>query len=367
MNPRNKRTLEQRVVEAARAALAENHYVSAIDIFLRMGLLAPSSLDAWRNGRIPYLEKVVQGNLHKISETMAIYRRWARDHNLNPSETAYQARTAGPRRDLQFSKSGDPAIELAYRTHYVSPELGEKKQEKLRERLSQAPELVVFDVVKDSQCSECQAQLERGSFLVMEAGQPLCLECADLDHLVYLPRGDATLTRRARKNSKLTAVVVRFSRSRGRYERQGALVEEEALAKAEAECLSDAEARARERERAAGRRIDQDERFTTQFAAKILDLFPRCPPEEARAIAEHASLRGSGRVGRSAAGRRLEETSLQLAVIASIRHRHTNYDEILMETADRRRARARVQDKIEELLGAWGPPDADAALDFSSS
>jgi hypothetical protein len=173
--------------------------------------------------------------------------------------------------------------------------------------------------------------------------------------LIYLPRGDATLTGRARKYSKLSAVVVRFSRARGRYERQGALVQEEALRKAEEECLSDADVRARRRERDAVRRVDEDEKTATALAAKILDLFPRCPPEEARTVAEHAAQRGTGRIGRTAAGRRLEEESVRLAVIASVRHRHTNYDEILMESADRPGARAQVRDEINEILRAWGP------------
>jgi len=56
---------------------------------------------------------------------------------------------------------------------------------------------------------------------------------SDLDHLVFLPSGDAALTRRATKASSLSAVVVRGSRSRKRYERQGVLVEEPALALAE--------------------------------------------------------------------------------------------------------------------------------------
>jgi hypothetical protein len=46
-----------------------------------------------------------------------------------------------------------------------------------------------------------------------------------------------------------------------------------------------------------------------------------------------------------------------LAIIASIRHRHTNYDEILMETADRPGARAQVRDKINQVLNAWGPAE----------
>jgi hypothetical protein len=358
MNSNDQRRFE-RVLEAANAALSEKGYVSPIDIFMRMGLLAPSHVESWRRGRLRYLEAAIQGNLSKISKTMSFFRKWARNRNLNPGETAYLARSTGPHRDLQFSKSGDPGIERLYRTHYVSPELSEKKQEKLREKLSQPPELVVFDIYKESRCSECETELAKGSLLVMEAERPLCLECADLGYLVYLPRGDATLTRRARKYSKLSAVVVRFSQGRRRYERQGALIEEAALQKAEEECLSDADMRSRGRERAAVRQIDEDEKVATQLAVKILDLFPRCPPEEARIIAEHAAQRGSGRIGRTAAGRRLEEESVRLAVIASVRHRHTKYDEILMESADRPWARAKVRREIDEILRAWGPPEQE--------
>jgi hypothetical protein len=349
--------LEERVIEAAEGVLAEQGYVSVIDVLTRIRYLVPVHVDDWRKGRAACLEELIFVNPDKVANAMTLFQEWARHRNLKPSETAYLARTVGPRRDLQFSKSGDPDIERAYRTHYVSPELSEKKQEKLREKLSQPPELVVFDIVRESKCSECEAELPKGSFLVMEADRPLCLECADLGYLVYLPRGDAALTRRARRYSKLSAVVVRFSRARGRYERQGAVVGEEALRKAEEECLSDAEARARRRERDAVRRIDEDEKVATSLAAKILDLFPRCPPEEARTIAEHAAQRGSGRVGRSAAGRRLEEDSVRLAVVASIRHRHTRYDEILMASADRAGARARVRHEIDQILRAWAPPE----------
>lgn len=49
-------------------------------------------------------------------------------------------------------------------------------------------------------------------------------------------------------------MVIRFSRTRKRYERQGTLVAEEALARAEAECLADDEVRARRRRRDEERR-----------------------------------------------------------------------------------------------------------------
>ena len=99
----------------------------------------------------------------------------------------------------------------------------------------ESKELVVFDILRDSKCTECGKELGKGDFLFMEGKHPVCLSCADFDHLIYLPRGDAALTRRAKKYSALSAIIVRFSRSRGRYERQGILVEEAALERAEQE------------------------------------------------------------------------------------------------------------------------------------
>jgi len=94
-------------------------------------------------------------------------------------------------------------------------------------------QIVVFWILSDSACAECGEELGKGRFLRLEVDRPLCLGCADLDHLVFLGRGDVALTRRATRYSTVWAVVVRFSRSRKRYERQGVLVEEEALARAE--------------------------------------------------------------------------------------------------------------------------------------
>ena len=61
------------------------------------------------------------------------------------------------------------------------------------------------------------------------------MNCVGFGDLVYLPAGDANLTRRVKAKSQRTAVVVRFSRSRKRYERQGLLVEEAAFNAAQSE------------------------------------------------------------------------------------------------------------------------------------
>lgn len=213
--------------------------------------------------------------------------------------------------------------------------------------------IVVFSIVKDSSCSECGAELSKGSFLKMEKGKPLCMECADLDHLVFLPRGDTALTRRSREHSRLSAVVVRFSRTRGRYERQGLLVEPNALERAEKECLGDAEQRLIARERAAVFREQADEGYIVQFAEKILSIYPDCPCEESREIATHACLKHSGRVGRSAAAKQFDAESIDLAVRAHVRHRHTQYDRHLSHGWERRDARAAVADLVDEVMRRW--------------
>ena len=84
-----------------------------------------------------------------------------------------------------------------------------------------------MDPLNQWTCAGCATSGE--GLLLMQDDQPLCLRCARLDHLVFLPAGDATRTRRAHRASTLTAVVVRFSRTRKRYERQGLLVERHAL------------------------------------------------------------------------------------------------------------------------------------------
>ena len=159
-------------------------------------------------------------------------------------------------------------------------------------RSSEAKDLVVFDLLRESKCADCGKPLLGGDFLFMEGERPLCLTCADLDHLVYLPRGDTALTRRARKHSALSAVVVRFSRARKRYERQGVLVEESALEQAESECSADAEQRSERRKRADIYRDKQDQVLATRMAESIRQTFPGCPREEALAIAAHTSVRG---------------------------------------------------------------------------
>ncbi|CAN5175312.1 DUF2293 domain-containing protein [soil metagenome] len=295
----NDKRLERRVEAAAEAVLAERKFVTAIDVLLGLGWLPSSGEQAWRKGRIPYLEAAVTANLKKISKSMRFFRRWAQRRGLKPSETAYVRRVPG-RPPLRFSKSGNPSIERAYRTHWVSPQLSERKRRRLAERQCRPPDLVVIQPLNDWACTACGGT---GDLLIMDEPGPLCLTCAEMDHLVFLGAGDAALTRRAKAASGPSAVVVRFSRARKRYERQGILVEEAALAGAEQLCLADEEVRARRRERDALRRAAEDVALAESFATRSPSGSPaalrRAPgrshatPPSAAAGASDAAPRGA--------------------------------------------------------------------------
>src|SRR5712671_6421143 len=229
MNPKNRNALAERVVKAAEAALAARGYASSIDVLVGIGWLDAGKVEQWRRGQIDCLEGAVQTNLPRISEAMKLFRSWAASKGLLASETDYVARTP-QRQKLRFSRSRNPTIERLYRTHWVSPELSERKRERLAEKASRAPELVVVQPLNTEWvCHRCGGS---GDLLMMETPGPACLRCVGLDDLEYLPAGDALLTRRAKSKSSRHAVVVRFSRTRRRYERQGLLVEPLALADA---------------------------------------------------------------------------------------------------------------------------------------
>ena len=213
--------------------------------------------------------------------------------------------------------------------------------------------IVVFEIINPSVCSECGEELGNGRFLRMEKDKPLCMECADLDHLVFLPSGNAAMTRRSKKHSNLSAVVLRFSRSRHRYERQGLLVELDALERAEKECADDEPDRKRSRERDAVVRERADKEYVARFAKEICIRYPGCPPAEAISIAEHACRKYSGRVGRSAAAKAFDTDTLDLAVRAHIRHMHTGYDRFLSKGLERVEARQSVAKELEHVVNKW--------------
>lgn len=218
--------LAKRVAHAATAALERQHYVTAIDVLIGLGWLAPAHVDEWRQRRLPFLEAAIQTDPAKVAAALLAMHAWATAAQLRPSETAYVARSAA-REPLQFSSSGDATIERAYRTHWLSPALTDAERTRLAAKAAAPPELVAVASHGAWTCHRCAGT---GAWLIMEPAGPACLTCLGLGDLVLLPAGDADRTRRARRASPRHLVVVRWSRAHERYHRIGLLIEPAALA-----------------------------------------------------------------------------------------------------------------------------------------
>ena len=179
--------------------------------------------------------------------------------------------------------------------------------------MQKSGEPVVYISDRESFCGECHENLGNHAWITLDRDKgAVCLACADLAHLEFLPPGDRALTVRAKKYSGLYAVVLKWSRRRKRYERQGLLVEEEAIEKAETECLKDADVRERRRIREAERREDADKEYIRTYSKAVT-----------------------------------------LAVAAHIRHTMTNYDELLTKGAQRSLARQAVHNHVQEIMERW--------------
>ncbi len=100
--------------------LQDGSVVIPVEVFIQMGNLTKEDYEAWRFGRIPYLERVIKCNLSKANRILRILRLCAGDWGLRPSHTVYKKWGKGEKICLQFSKSGNPAIEELYSTHYVA-------------------------------------------------------------------------------------------------------------------------------------------------------------------------------------------------------------------------------------------------------
>jgi hypothetical protein len=121
-----KDTYYEKVRAAVDQLLPDRSVIIPVEVFIQMGILRQEDYEAWRFGRIPYLERVIQANLSKANRILRILRLYAEDRGLRPSRTVYKKWGKGEKIGLRFSKSGNPAIEELYATHYVvAPEVSE--------------------------------------------------------------------------------------------------------------------------------------------------------------------------------------------------------------------------------------------------
>jgi hypothetical protein len=94
--------------------------VMPVEVLIAMGLLTREHLEAWRGGRVPYLERVIKCNLPRLARLLRLLRCHAEAINLKPSHTVYRRWGRGPKDRLRFTKTGDPGLEEAYATHFVA-------------------------------------------------------------------------------------------------------------------------------------------------------------------------------------------------------------------------------------------------------
>lgn len=108
-------TLYPRVARAMAALLDSNQPVSAPAVFVKMGMLSEQHLQAWRAGQVPYLERVLEGNLSKASRVVRILSFWAHELKLPvaPPHAAGAIKYKG--QPLRFSKTGERGVEEAYK------------------------------------------------------------------------------------------------------------------------------------------------------------------------------------------------------------------------------------------------------------
>jgi hypothetical protein len=115
----NRQEIHKKVYQTVHQLIGEQGYASPLDVLVRIGKVSPKLVEEWRLGRVPYLERIVQGNLSQMNFILTTLRTVARDLELKESYTAYMSWGKRPRRRLRFSKSGDEHTEQRYSTHYV--------------------------------------------------------------------------------------------------------------------------------------------------------------------------------------------------------------------------------------------------------
>jgi hypothetical protein len=115
----NRRELEQAALKAADCCLEARNYIALTDVFLEMGKLSPEDYQRWRTGTVPYLERVISLNLGQITAVCKAVRSSTGRGGLKASWTAYMSWGNAARHPLRFTKSGLPALERLWATHYL--------------------------------------------------------------------------------------------------------------------------------------------------------------------------------------------------------------------------------------------------------
>ena len=135
----NNQELTAKVHSAMYVQCRKRGYAAPVDVLMDLGVLPKQKYEDWRFGKVDYLERVCNVNLHKLSTIMHEMRVYAKKVGLKPSFCYYKRwgvkKKGGqghkPVIPLRFSKSGAPEIERAYATHFVdSRQIAKLKEQK---------------------------------------------------------------------------------------------------------------------------------------------------------------------------------------------------------------------------------------------
>lgn len=117
----NQAQLVSKVSSSMYHQINEIGYATAVQTLMDLQILSKEDYERWRNGQVPYLEKVCKINLKKLAEVLQEMKRYAGKNDLKPSYTFYKqwGRKHKTTVQLRFSKTGSDYIEKLYATHYV--------------------------------------------------------------------------------------------------------------------------------------------------------------------------------------------------------------------------------------------------------
>jgi hypothetical protein len=107
------------VVDVLDEVLATADVVTPIEVLVRLEILTPEQVSAWRRGQLPYLERAITAGLHKVGRILTVLDGQARAKGLVPTEAKHWRSGKGPKRRLRFTKRGDAASEGAYARQYA--------------------------------------------------------------------------------------------------------------------------------------------------------------------------------------------------------------------------------------------------------
>ncbi|MEK6236957.1 MAG: DUF2293 domain-containing protein, partial [Planctomycetales bacterium] len=173
-----------------------------------------------------------------------------------------------------------------------------------------------------------------------------------------IPAGDPYLTRQIKLLSAAIhrAVFVKMRRKRRATRTLGYHAHRDVVKEAQQLKAATEAQRKAKRERARVYRARREIAYQEQFTQRIREMFPGIPNDAPETIAESTCQVGSARVGRSQ--RLVLDRKVRLAVAASARHSHTDYERRLHAVKGEKRAahgrlRREIQPQVRSVLHQW--------------